>query len=120
MDCILRLASDFVADADRLDPYNAGAAAAFRDAARRLEALARERREERLSLTEAAAASGYSVDHLRHMVAEGRIPNAGAKGTPRIRRGELPRRVRKAEATGYDPTKDALSIVGRRSSAGGK
>lgn len=46
--------------------------------------------DQKLTLQEAAEESGYSVSHLQHLVADGEIPNAGRKGRPRIRRGDLP------------------------------
>lgn len=45
-----------------------------------------------LSLAQAALVSGYSGEHLAREVREGRIPNAGRKHAPRIRRGDLPRK----------------------------
>lgn len=45
---------------------------------------------ESLNLTEAAVESGYSTDHLGRMVREGKIPNAGRPGAPRIARRDLP------------------------------
>lgn len=50
----------------------------------------REHLDEELTLQKAAEESGYSVSHLQHLVADGEIPNAGRKGRPRIRRGDLP------------------------------
>lgn len=50
----------------------------------------REHLDEKLTLQEAAEESGYSKSHLQHLVADGEIPNAGEKGRPRIRRGDLP------------------------------
>ena len=47
---------------------------------------------EEMTITEAAAASGYSADHLRSLVASGEIPNAGRRGSPRIYRKDLPRK----------------------------
>ena len=47
---------------------------------------------EPLTLTEAALASGYSIDRLQKMVAGGQLENVGKKGSPRIRRGDLPRK----------------------------
>jgi hypothetical protein len=41
-------------------------------------------------LTEAARASGYSREHLGRLLKEGRIPNAGQPGAPKIRRSNLP------------------------------
>ena len=46
----------------------------------------------RRDITEAVAASGYSADHLRSLVATGAIQNAGRRGSPRIRQGDLPRK----------------------------
>ncbi len=48
--------------------------------------------DEPLTIPEAVKLSGYSADHLRHLVATGQIPNVGRKGSPRIRRGDLPRK----------------------------
>ena len=58
-----------------------------------LEATLRERDETTLSLTEAARESGYSADHLGRLVRDGRIPNAGRPGAPRIARSHLPRKA---------------------------
>ena len=44
------------------------------------------------TLTEAAQLSGYSADHLGRLVREGKIPNAGRLGAPRIACGDLPRK----------------------------
>ena len=46
--------------------------------------------DEELTITAASAASKYSCDHLRVLVASGEIPNAGRKGSPRIGRRDLP------------------------------
>jgi len=46
--------------------------------------------EEPLTLAEAAEESGYSPDHLGRRVREGKIPNAGEPGSPRIARADLP------------------------------
>lgn len=43
-----------------------------------------------LNLTQAAAESGYSPDHLGHLVRTGAIPNAGHPHAPKIRRKDLP------------------------------
>ena len=47
-----------------------------------------------LNLQEAAEESGYSPDHLGRLVREGRIPNAGRPGAPRIARRDIPRNKR--------------------------
>ena len=55
-----------------------------------LEEAVRATHDDPLTLDEAASLSGYSSGHLRHLVADQAIPNAGRKGAPRIRRGDLP------------------------------
>ena len=62
----------------------------LRVCAAELDAEAREHDDEELTITVASAASGYSCDHLRALVANGAIPNAGRRGSPRIRRSDLP------------------------------
>ena len=57
-----------------------------------LETLFREEESETLTLEQAADNSGYSVDHLARSLRSGAIPNAGRKGQPRVRRGDLPRK----------------------------
>lgn len=56
--------------------------------------------DEPLTLKEAAAESGYSVSHLQHLVAAGEVPNAGEKGRPRIRRGDVPMKGRGSHRAG--------------------
>lgn len=46
--------------------------------------------EETLTLSEAAERSGYSADHLSRLIRHGKLPNAGRKGAPRIRRADVP------------------------------
>jgi hypothetical protein len=58
-----------------------------------LESLFREEESEILTLRQAADNSGYSVDHLARSLRSGAVPNAGRKGHPRVRRGDLPRKV---------------------------
>lgn len=74
--------------------------------------------DEHLSLKAAARETGLSVDHLARLVRQGRISNAGRKGSPRIRRGDLPRTPRRLLASdasaSYDPVTDARSLVSRR------
>ena len=68
-----------------------------------------------LTLAEAAEASGYSTDHLRHLVAEGSVPNAGKRGNPGIRRADLPKKPgkRRGADSGFDPDEEARKIAGR-------
>jgi hypothetical protein len=64
-----------------------------------------------LTLQEAARESGYSADHLRHLVATGTIPNAGRRGRPRVRRGDVPTRPGNPHPPAYDAAADALRVV---------
>ncbi|HEU4630159.1 MAG TPA: hypothetical protein VFS08_10465, partial [Gemmatimonadaceae bacterium] len=75
---------------------------------------------ETLTLAEAALASGYSVDHLRHLVSSGAIANAGRKHAPRVRAGDLPRKPGApsagqagAPAGTYDLDADVAHLAGR-------
>ncbi|MDE0072572.1 MAG: hypothetical protein OXR82_08040 [Gammaproteobacteria bacterium] len=52
-----------------------------------------ERDETTYSLVEASRESGYSADHLGRLVRDGKIPNAGRPGAPRIARRDLPRKA---------------------------
>ena len=57
-----------------------------------LEEYVREIANQKLSLEEASEESGYSHDHLSRLIRDGTVPNAGEPGSPRIRRGDLPRK----------------------------
>jgi hypothetical protein len=102
----------------RLRPFAPSAAHAFDVAAAQLERSLTEADETLLTLGEAARASGYSSDHLGRLVRAGRIPNAGRRYAPRIRRRDLPRRARAAVADAaqavYDAGADARKLVSRR------
>lgn len=67
---------------------------------------------EALTLVQAADASGYSTEHLRHLVSNGTIPNAGRKGSPRIRRGDLPLKPGNRASDGFDAAAEAQKIIG--------
>ena len=45
---------------------------------------------EPLTLEEAAEESGYSADHIGRLIREGKLPNTGRAGAPRIARRDLP------------------------------
>jgi hypothetical protein len=80
-----------------------------------------------LTLRQGSEESGYSVEHLARLVREGKLANVGRKYAPRVRRGDLPKRVPKhsdsdvahSDDTGYDPTADARSLRERRLHRGG-
>jgi hypothetical protein len=72
--------------------------------------------EQPVTLTRAAAVTGYSADHLSRLIKTGKLKDHGRKHAPRVRVSECPRKA--AVATGdsgaYDPGTDALSLVGSR------
>lgn len=73
--------------------------------------------EARLRLSEAASRSGYSVEHLGRLIRQGRLPNAGRWGAPRIRAADLPRKPPALAQVGpraYDPGADARTLLGRQ------
>lgn len=82
-----------------------------------LEAIEQDEADEILSLTRAADLSGYSSEHLARCIRQGRIPNAGRRNKPMIRRGDLPRKAKDQLArtlnTSYDPDADARGILSR-------
>lgn len=85
------LAETWLQDADVLERHGDDRGAELlRLHAGELQGAIREHRREALTLAEAAEASGYSRSHLRHLVADGTIPNAGRSGAPRILRRDLP------------------------------
>lgn len=94
-----------------------GQARALEQAAQQLETALTAEQNEVLTLAEAAVRSGLSQDHLRRLVAQGAIPQAGRKGAPRIRTGDLPRKPRAAagqgSAGGYDLDADARALLGK-------
>ena len=75
-------------------------ATAIERCAEDLEATLVERDETTFSLVEAARESGYTAEHLGRLVRDGKIPNAGRPGAPRIALKDLPRK-----AAALDPTR---------------
>ena len=71
---------------------DSGAATAFESCADELEAAVSVWGDEQFTLEQAEQESGYTADALGRLIREGRIPNAGKDGTPRIRRRDLPRK----------------------------
>ena len=90
---IADLPDDFRARADALEPYAPPAAVAWREAAATLEQALKDTLDEPLDLDQASIESGYSVAHLRRLIRDGVVPNAGDKGAPRILRRYLPLKV---------------------------
>ena len=101
------LATQWRADADTFARYSGSQLAdVCRRHADELDAAIRSIQGEALTLAEAAAESGYSKDRLRHMVADGTVPNAGRKGAPRVLRSEVPSKGRSVRGVF-----DAASVV---------
>jgi len=77
--------------AEELEGFGAAQQAqAVRRCAVELEESIRAAATEVLTVAEAATETGYSKDYLRQRVANGKIPNAGQRGRPRILRQDLP------------------------------
>ncbi len=107
-------------EAERLRTLEAnGQAAALEQAARELDAAATAWAIEPLTISEAAAESGYTEEHLRRLTREGGLPshrNGGPKSRIKVLRGDLPTKRRKdgrgkAEPVTYDPDEDARDIA---------
>ena len=82
-----------------------------------LEEALRDDQDETLTLAEAALESGYSVEHLRKLLANDVIPNAGAKGRPRICRRDLPARPVTGNRQIGSPEDDARDFLRERAGA---
>jgi hypothetical protein len=117
--CLQALAASWRVSAAELRRYGAEAQALTLESAADDVLVALARADDAvLTLGEAARESGYSAEHLGRLLREGRLPNAGRRGRPRIRAADLPRRARGPIAEGpsasYDPVADARSLASRR------
>lgn len=86
-------------------------ARAYERAADEVEKALDQQENEVLTLARAAVESGYSADHLGRMVREGKIPNAGRPGAPRIARGDLPLKSRHVASPNNSGQLDRTQIV---------
>lgn len=69
---------------------------------------------EAITLEQAAQESGYSYSALQKMTRGGTIPNAGAKRSPRVRRGDLPKKPGSArEPQGGQPDLAERVLAGK-------
>jgi hypothetical protein len=106
------LAAEWRSRAAELRRYGAEPqAVTLEAAAAELDAAMRDAADTPLTLSEAAEESGYAPRTLRQMVAEGKLPNAGRRNAPRVRRADLPRRPGKTTTNGYDPAADAARLL---------
>ncbi len=78
------------------------------------EAVTRAEDDAELSLSEAAAESGYSGDHLRRLHREGKLPAYRSGRSLFFRSGDLPRKPRVPKFSPYDPIADARRVVSER------
>jgi len=60
-----------------------------------------------LTLTDAAAVSGFSPDHLGRLVRDGKLPNYGRPHAPRVRLADVPRK-----AGALPPARSCATLVG--------
>ena len=111
------LATGWLEEAETLDRFrDTRGAEVTRMLAGELRAAIALHEAEVLSLAGAARESGYSKDHLRHLVAEGTIHNAGKPGNPGIRRSDLPVKPgggKEARGGGFDASEEARKVAGR-------
>ncbi len=78
-------------EVNRLRQFGATSnAATLEAAAEQLEAALRAEADTTLTVSQAAAESGYSPDHIERMLRQGRLRNVGRKHAPRVRRADLP------------------------------
>jgi hypothetical protein len=114
MKLLRSLATRWRTEAETLERYgdDRGARVA-RLHADELEQASADLADETLTLSEAAAESGYSERRLRELLTSGEVPQAGRRGAPRIRRGDLPRKPGATTTAAYDPEADAASLLSR-------
>ena len=112
------LAATWEADAEILERHeDARGATLCRRSAAALREAVRADQDRLLTVAEAALESGFSEDHLRHGVADGKIRNAGKKGAPRIRHCDLPIKGTGRRGIEPSPEKAAAAILGHGSGA---
>ncbi len=103
---------------ERLDAYVSGVALC-QDLILDLRAVIGSEENSLYTLKEAAVRCNLSRDHIGRLVSQGKIPNAGRKGAPRIRGADLPNpKLRRSVATWtgslYDPVADARKLGSRQ------
>lgn len=102
-----------------LERYAPTVAAALLDVAEELEASLHSV-DDSVTLQEAHAIGGYSIDHLQRLVRRGTIVNVGTKGRVRIRRADVPTRPGhaplRADGDGAfsGRRREAASVLGNR------
>ncbi len=122
MNPLLNLAEEWRTHGEMLARYGDKRGATACDLhARQLAAAWAEWQSETLTIAQVATDSGYSQEHLRRLVREEEIPNAGRPNAPRIRRADVPkkpgrlavRRDAQLSSNGYNVDEDARDIAKR-------
>jgi hypothetical protein len=78
------------------------------------DAVTRAKDDAELSLSEAAAKSGYSGDHLRRLHRLGKLPAYRKGRNLFFRSGHLPRKPTAPGLSPYDPVADARRVISQR------
>lgn len=108
-DSLEALAQGWREEAETLRSAGANSLAKLSDRhATEVEAADGARRFDPLTLEEASEIGGYSYEHLQRLVADGKLANAGVKGSPRIYRRDVPRKPGHGSER---PSRPKLSIV---------
>jgi hypothetical protein len=89
----------------------------LRAAADQLEAAFRANAQDSLTLAEAERESGYSRQHLARMVRKGTLTNVGRPRSPRVRRGDLPRKPRRLALRSESRAGNISDVRGRMARA---
>jgi hypothetical protein len=106
------LAARWLEEAETLDRYRDERGGSLcRMLAAELQAALANHEREVLTLAQASQVSGYTADHLRHLISEGAIPNAGIKGSPRVKRGDVPMKPGERAPDDFDPAAEAGKIL---------
>jgi hypothetical protein len=95
---------------------------ALEDAASELEACLRDTGADLLTLQAAARETGHSADHIGRLVRTGKLENHGRKHSPKVRRGDLPRKAARRARLALQPggahmealTREAIASTRRR------
>ena len=105
--------------AETLRRYGAETSAAtLETCAAGLETTIQEGLLEPLTLGEASQLSGYTTDHLGRLIRDGKVPNAGRPGAPRILRRDLPVKAGAVASATPKPDLDRTQIVRSAINAG--
>lgn len=86
-------------EAERLRPFNVGAAYAYEEAARELEEALATRQNPLLTLAQASEQCGYHRESIARLVRRGRLRNYGTPRRPLVRAADLPKKAERPRLT---------------------